>query len=492
MIISALLKDGYKVGHPFQYPKDTEEVYSNLTARKGRDPEFKGIVFFLLQHFVQKYLIDHFNHNFFKLSEEYVMKQYSRRINNYLGKGAITFDHIRDLHRLGYLPIHIKAVPEGTFVPYGVPCLTIRNTKKEFFWVTNMLETLMSAELWHACTSATNARHYRRTFERYSKMTVSNEKNPFIPWQGHDFSFRGMSGLESASASGAAHLLYFTGTDTIPSIDFLEYYYGANSDTEVVGGSVPATEHSVMCMGLEESELDTYRRMLTEVCPSGVVSIVSDTWDYWNVLTNILPKLKEVILARNGKLVIRPDSGQPDLIINGDPEAPEGSPENKGSIRILDEIFGHTKTALGYKVLHPNIGLIYGEKINRALQERILHGLKNNGYASDNVVLGIGSYNYQYVTRDNHGFAIKATFGKTVSQGDVQIYKNPKTDDGTKKSAKGLIRVDRVDGQLKATDCVSREEEEGGVLETVFLDGEMKRFQTLQQIRAIAESELFL
>jgi nicotinamide phosphoribosyltransferase len=317
---------------------------------------------------------------------------------------------------------------------------------------------------------------------------VVDGENPFLDWQGHDFSFRGMSGVEDAALSGAAHLLSFTGTDTIPAIDFLEQYYGADSDRELVGGSVPATEHSVMCMGLEDAERETFRRLIEDVYPKGIVSIVSDTWDFWKVLTEILPSLKREILAREGKVVIRPDSGDPVKIVVGDPEAKEGTPEHKGAIRLLDEIFGSTKTKNGYKVLDPHVGLIYGDSITPDRQERILAGLAKNGYASDNVVLGIGSYNYQYVTRDVHGFAMKATFGSTRSRGDMPIYKNPKTDDGTKRSARGLLRVERENGRLVLRENVSREEENGGLLETVFEEGRVCRQQTLAEIRQILRS----
>jgi nicotinamide phosphoribosyltransferase len=488
-ILPVLLVDGYKVGHVFQYPKDTQLVYSNLTPRKSRNSQDKGVVFFGLQYFIQEYLIRQFNENFFSQPQEQVMAAYSRRIDNYLGKDAITYEHIRQLHQFGRLPIKIKALKEGTVVPHGVPMLTLQNTDPRFFWVTNMLETIMSAILWKGCTSATSARRFRRSFDAFSAMTVSDQPNPFVDWQGHDFSFRGMSGLEDAVISGAAHLLSFTGTDTIPAIDFLEQYYGADATKELVGGSVSATEHSVMCMGQENSEQETFRRLIQDVYPSGVVSIVSDTWDFWKVLTDILPALKPSILARNGKVVIRPDSGDPVLIINGDPSAPKGSPQFKGAIVLLDEIFGSTVTAKGYKVLDPHIGLIYGDSITPERQEQILSGLAKNGYASDNVVLGIGSYNYQYVTRDTHGFAIKATFGVTKSGGDLAIYKDPKTDDGTKRSARGLLRVDRVNGKLTLTDNVTREIEQGGELETVFENGTLLRFETLATIRATLKKE---
>lgn len=274
--IPILLKDGYKVGHKFQYPEGTTLVYSNLTPRKSYDGEADGIIFFGLQYFIKEYLQQQFDENFFKQPKQKVIDHYKRRIDNYLGKDSITYDHIEKLHDLGYLPVEIKAMPEGSFVPMRVPVLTIKNTKPEFFWLTNMLETLMSAILWKPSTSATTSFRYLKQFTEYAKETVGNDTG-FVTWQGHDFSFRGMSGVEDAVISGAGHLLSFTGTDTIPAIDFLESYYGANCEKELIGGSVPATEHSVMCMGTKDSEIETFKRLITKTYPNGIVSIVSDT-----------------------------------------------------------------------------------------------------------------------------------------------------------------------------------------------------------------------
>ena len=320
-----LLKDGYKVGHKFQYPAGTTLVYSNLTPRKSRNASSNEIVFFGLQYFIKEYLIRQFNEDFFKQPKDVVLKAYARRMDNYLGKDSITYQHIADLHDLGYLPLEIKALPEGSLVPMRVPIFTIKNTLPQFFWLTNMLETVLSAVLWKPSTSATTAFEYLRTFTRFAKETVGDDLS-FIPWQGHDFSFRGMSGIEDAVMSGAGHLLSFSGTDTIPAIDFLEQYYNANCEKELIGGSVPATEHSVMCMGTQDGEVKTFERLISEVYPAGIVSIVSDTWDFWQVITEFLPALKNRVLARNGKVVIRPDSGDPVKIFIGDDQAPAGSP----------------------------------------------------------------------------------------------------------------------------------------------------------------------
>jgi nicotinamide phosphoribosyltransferase len=485
-----LLKDGYKVGHKFQYPEGTTLVYSNLTPRKSRDKGMDEVMFFGLQYFIKEYLIRQFDDYFFNRPKEEILAMYARRMDNYLGKDSITYHHIAALHDLGYLPLEIKALPEGTLAPMRVPVFTIKNTLPEFFWLTNMLETLLSAILWKPCTSATTAFHYLKTFTQYAKETVGADAG-FIPWQGHDFSFRGMSGIEDAVMSGAGHLLSFAGTDTIPAIDFLETFYRADCEKELIGGSVPATEHSVMCMGTQDSEIKTFERLIGDVYPSGIVSIVSDTWDFWQVITEFLPILKTRILARNGKVVIRPDSGDPVKIIIGDKDAAPGSPEYKGAIECMWETFGGTITEKGYKLLDGHIGLIYGDSITTERQQDILEGLKQKGFASYNVVLGIGSYTYEYVTRDTFGFAMKATYGEVNGEGR-DIFKDPKTDDGTKKSAKGLMQVyrDKKTGRLALKDQCTWQEEAQGELKPVFKDGKLLVDWTLGEIRNRVKSQL--
>lgn len=482
------LTDGYKVDHRNQYPKGTELVYSNWTPRKSRVDGIDHIVFFGLQYFIKKYVIEDFEKNFFNRPKAEVVKEYKRRITNYLGPDAITYEHVEELHDLGYLPVEFKALPEGILVPIRTPMFTVRNTKPEFFWLTNFMETLISCVLWLPCTSATTAFQYRRILNHYVNKTGGDQE--FVQWQGHDFSFRGMAGVEAAMMSGDGHLLCFSGTDTIPAIDFLEQYYNADSDKELVGGSVPATEHSVMCMGTEDGEINTFRRLINDVYPAGIVSIVSDTWDYWEVVTSFIPKMKEEILARNGKVVIRPDSGDPVLIICGDPNAPAGSPEHKGSVECLWETFGGTVSPQGFKLLDPHIGLIYGDSITIERCKEICQRLENKGFASTNVVFGIGSYTYQYVTRDTFGFAMKATYGEVNGEGR-EIFKNPKTDDGTKKSAKGMIRIDGENNVITGwADQVSYEEESKGMLKTVYKDGKLIVDWKLSEIRDLIKAQL--
>lgn len=518
--------DGYKVDHRSQYPKGTSLVMSNWTPRGTRTP-FEGIVLFGLQYFILKYLMEEWNSNFFSVEEDVAVKAYKRRIDHYLPNHNITFEHIRDLHNLGYLPIQIDSLPEGTVTPVRVPMFTIRNTKPEFFWVTNYLEPLLSCTMWPMCTSATTAYEYRKLLDSWAKKTGGDLG--FVPFQGHDFSFRGMFGYEAASMSGAAHLTSFMGTDSLPSIDLLEEYYEANCEKETIGVSVPATEHSVMCMGGSTDEIGTFRRIINEVYPKGIVSIVSDTWDFWKVMTEYLPILKDEIMSRDGKVVIRPDSGDPVDIVCGTGGTPLGNGkyrvfdgdlntawvdvfewvdvsehECKGAIEILWDIFGGTINEQGYKVLDPHIGLIYGDAITYDRANQISKRLADKGFASTNIVYGIGSFTYQgavfypdaVVTRDTHGFAIKATYGEihtpnedgtlTFSEENKtihEIYKDPATDSGEKKSARGLVNVFEQDGKLVMKDRLTWDEYNSGLMQPVFRDGELLKTVTLSEIR---------
>lgn len=475
-----LLTDGYKVDHRRQYPTGTSLVYSNWTPRKSRIAEVDEVVFFGLQYFIKKYIIQDFETHFFSQPKAEISKRYARRINNYLGTNAVGVKHIEALHDLGYIPMVFKALPEGSKVPVRVPMFTMYNTLPAFFWLTNYFETLISTVVWMPCNSATIALQYRKILDQFAEETSSAPE--FVDWQAHDFSMRGMAGIEAAEMSGAGHLLSFTGTDTIPAIDFLEQYYNADSDKELVGGSVAATEHSVMSMGTNSGELETFKRLITEIYPNGVVSIVSDTWDLWKVLTAYLPELKNEILARDGKVVIRPDSGDPADIICGNPKG-QTEHEKKGVIQLLWDVFGGKVNDKGYKELDSHIGAIYGDSITLERCNDMCKRLKANGFASTNVVFGIGSYTYQYNTRDTFGFAMKATYGEVNGEGR-EIYKDPVTDDGTKKSARGLIQIVKEGNTYKMNDCITWEEEAEGELKEVFRDGELLVDEKLSVIRA--------
>lgn len=473
-----LLCDFYKLSHRSMYPEKTEVVYSTWTPRASRLKDISGVVVAGNQKFVKEYLMDFFAENFFSRPKEAVVSEYSRIIKHALGVASPETSHIEDLHDLGYLPLLIKAVPEGTVLPLRVPALTIQNTDPKFFWLTNYIETLASSELWPVYTSATIAHEYRKVLDKAAINTVGNID--FVPFQGHDFSMRGMMGLKAGMSSGLGHLMSFVGTDTIPAILAAETYYGANVEKELVGTSIPATEHSIQCAyGDDMKYLDN---MLSVVHPSGFVSVVSDGYDFWDVVGRVVPALKSKIMAREGRVVIRPDSGDPVLIVCGDP-AGKTELERKGAIEALWDVFGGTMTEKGYKLLDSHIGLIYGDAITLDRAATIVSRLAAKGFASINVVFGIGSYTYQYNTRDTFGFALKST-ACVIDGVEKQIFKDPKTDDGIKKSQRGKVHVFMLDGKITYRDGLSLSDETHyDLLEPIFKDGALLKDDKFSDIR---------
>lgn len=503
-----LLTDGYKTGHHQQYPKGTTLVYSNFTPRSNRHaPKGCDKVVSFGQQMVMKQIHDAFRDEFFNRMKSEVCGEIKRELSMYLGTDY-DVTHFEKLHDLGYLPIHVKIIEEGTLVPMRVPILTIYNTHPDFYWVTNYLETIISNLLWKPATSATIAHQYRKVLTKWQEKT-DKERAWFIDWQGHDFSMRGMDSIDATISSGLGHLTSFSGTDSLPAIGGARTYY---RETGFVGGSVNATEHSVMCAGGKEDEVETFRRLL-QTYPTGILSVVSDTWDLWKVCTKHVKTLKEEILARDGKLVIRPDSGNPVDIICGTGKEVDAYNDvdghdyasSKGVIELLWDVFGGTVNEQGYKVLDSHIGAIYGDSITIDRAEEICTRLEAKGFASTNIVLGVGSFTYQYNTRDTFGFAMKATYvelrefdghdswevegefaGTTVRTKIVgrKIFKDPVTDDGMKKSATGLLYVGKSDdGEIKLFDSVTWETEATGQLKTLYKDGMFGMLTTLNEIR---------
>lgn len=571
-----LATDFYKVHHKFQYNKLTELIYSNFTPRSSRlAPQYNGksinkVVNFGLQAFIKWFLIDTFNEHFFKKDINEIKQKYARIC-------GVDTTHIEALHALGYLPLQIKALPEGELVPMKVPMFTVQNTHPDFYWLVNYLETTFSDEVWKASTVATIAFEYRKLLEFYAKMTGSPKD--FVLWQGHDFSMRGMSGMHDAAINGSGHLSSFTGTDTISAIDHIEKFYRGTET--FVGASVPASEHSTASANIlynarrleeqgfsgdvmQEAERQFLKWYITELYPTGVASYVSDTYDFFQVIDVIAPSLKAEIMSRQpdalglNKVVFRPDSGDPVEVLCGiethmavseeeaedmakemfydetehgeyGPESMEYifrindkykkvtvtpfwnrhdkqyyyvdgweetkfedvqlTPEQKGAVEVLWDHFGGTITETGHKLLDCHVGLIYGDSITLERADNIMRRLAEKGFASGNVVFGIGSFTYQYMTRDTFGFAMKATC-QIVDGEVIELYKDPKTDNGTKKSAKGFLRVDKVDGKYVLRDNVSMEEEMQGELRTVFLNGKLTVDDGIATIRSRVEANL--
>jgi len=502
-----MLTDAYKLFHRQMYPKNTVLVYSNGTARSSR--HYKGdnkneVVVFGTQR-LSRLLKDKFQ-DFFDLPEEEVISFCKEQLSSFTGMDY-DVNHIVELHRLQYLPLVLKSLPEGSKCPIGVPYMTFYNTSN-IFWLTNYLETFISCEVWSLITNATIANEYREIFDKWALKTVGN--TDFVPFQGHDFSMRGMMLSDAARASGLAHLTSFCGSDTIPSYLDAQYYYdsGQNDWSKfpkgIVATSVPASEHSVQCAHYNPADGDelTYLDyLLDEFEDAPVLSIVCDGFDYWKFITEVVPMRKDKIMARSGKVVFRPDSGHIVDIICGtkdinnqglltgiQPKTTQQTiNEERGSIQLLYDIFGGTINEKGFKELDPHVGLIYGDSVTLQIADEVCSKLATKGFASTNWVAGIGSYTYQFNTRDSHGQAIKATFvefQKLTGRSGKEIFKDPKTGDGTKKSAKGLLSViDEGNGKLTLCNEVSWVEEEKGMLKEILRDGELLNQTTIQEIR---------
>lgn len=490
---SLFYTDGYKIGHRKMLAPGTTRLYGTWIPRSTKHAP-KGITKIVSfgQQLVVKWLNDEFQENFFNLPLDEAMK-FTKDMSMYLGS-EFDGNHFAELHKLGYLPIRIKSLPEGIETNPNVPHMTFINTVDGFAWLTLYLETIISSLSWKPTTSATIALQYKRNLVEWV-MKTDPVNAWLIPFLAHDFSARGLSPWDMIS-SGLGHATSFRGSDTLPIIPAARYFYN-EPENEVCINSVNASEHSVSttCIfTMGEEKMISY---FMDQFPTGILSIVSDTFDLWKLITEYLPANKEQIMSRDGKLVIRPDSGDPVDIICGkmfadSSDNPNGfiidnsvsKNEQKGVIELLWDIFGGTINEQGFKVLDPHIGAIYGDSINLERQIQIYERLAAKGFAATNIVLGVGSFTYQMNTRDTFGFAAKGAWFEVDGKG-YDIYKDPITDDGTKKSLKGLICV--TENQEVLTQC-SWEQEGQGILQTIFEDGKFYNQLTLAEIRSRLEN----
>lgn len=477
-----LLKDSYKILHHLAYPLDTEQVYSNLTPRKGKNGTHT--VFFGLQYFLKRFLIEEFG-EWFKQSKDIAIGEYKRIIDKHLNAN-LDVRHLEKLHNLGYLPIKIKALLEGTVVPYKVPCLTITNTLPEFYWLPNFLETLISDTLWYPSTSANSTRKLKEIMLKYAEETGVDKE--YVDFQLHEFSLRGHHSSDSGAIYGAAWALFFKGSDNLPSIPWLENYYNGIDSVY----SVMASEHSISMAHGKENELDYIKHML-KIAPKGIVSVVADTWNYPRFITKLLPQVRDLIMNRDGCFVVRPDSfwSNPQDCICGYDGYHEKMSEldeeeinmiRKGSVEALYDIFGGFNNSKGYKELDSHVNVIYGEGWFDDRLKEACEKLKNKGFATK-FIAGIGSWQALNCNRDVDNWAIKATAVKRSGKWH-NIFKDPVTDKGFKKSACGLLYVGEKNGELFVEDQVSPEKEQEGLLTEVFVDGKIVRETSLSEIRS--------
>ncbi len=473
-----LLCDFYKTVHSDMInPKMTKSM-SYYTPRMSRVNRWDKVVMFGVQMFCKTWLIDYFNENFFALDEEEVVSEYTRVLDATLGKGIYGTEKIRKLHRLGYLPIEIIALPEGTMVPVHVPMFGITNTHDDFAWLPQALESLISAEMWYPQITATVGKTYRDIVNKYYEQTVEDSV-PRAKALGA-FDFRGDMCVDAALKAGAGWCLSFLLTATVPAIPYLERMFNCDCTKEPVAYGSVSTEHFVMCSNyaVDGDEITFLRKMLTELYPNTSFSCVLDSYDYWNVIDNILPQLHDEILAHNGCMLMRGDSGDCVEVVTK-------------TVFKLWEQFGGTINSKGYKVLDPHVKAIYGDSITVQRCEEIFEILKNNGFACSNVALGVGSFSMHCIeednmlkpfTRDTFSSCIKACYAE-VDGKCYPVFKNPK-EGGFKKSQKGLCFVYEEDGVLKYKDEYTREDiPDGNLLVPVFRDGKMLIDYTLDEIR---------
>jgi nicotinamide phosphoribosyltransferase len=519
--------DGYKVGHKAMLASGTTRLYGTWIPRstKHAGKDINKIVSFG-QQLVVKWLHEEFKENFFNIKKAYAL-QFTKDMSLYLGQ-PFNGEHFGKLWDLGYLPIQIQSLPEGIETDPNIPHMTFINTVDGFAWLTLYLETFISSLAWKASTSATLALAYkRRCHEWVMKTDPTNAW--LIPWLCHDFSARGLDPYSQIS-SGLGHATSFMGSDTLAVIPSARFFYNEPQD-QVCIGSVNASEHSVsttkiFTVGEKQMIIDWLKEF-----PIGILSIVADTFDLWKLITEYLtdPEVKALILARDGKLVIRPDSGDPVDIICGLNKIPGtwskeedgkyyhstcgfigelsqyevSKGEYKGVIELLWDIFGGTINEQGYKVLDSHIGAIYGDSINLERQIQIYERLATKGFAATNIVLGIGSFTYQFNTRDTFGFAAKGAWfeveeiidyeysnesnGQPIyKKSGYSIYKDPITDDTkSKKSLKGFQFVQFNDGKCEV---ISEAMEEvaysnANFLQTIYKDGIFLNETTLTEIR---------
>lgn len=481
--------DFYKTCHADQYPAGLTKMVSYYTPRMSRLDDTDKITMFGLQAFINEYLIEAFNRNFFEKPIDSVIKEYRRVLNNTIRTDGVGEERLRELHELGYLPLMIRAVPEGVRTNIKVPQVEISNTHKDFVWLVNSIETMLSCTMWHTQVSAEVGYRYRKIVDKYASITCDDSvvKARLLG----DFSMRGQESVESATKSSAAFCLSFLNTATVPAILWLEENYACNCEDYPVAFGALSTEHSVMCsnFSVDGDEITHIRRLLTEVYPHKSFSMVSDSYDYWNLVDNLLPQLKKEIMEHDGCISIRGDSGDPVSVVT------------ETVFRLWDN-FGGTINSKGYKVLDPHVKAIYGDSITPQRCEEIYKILMERGFAINNVSLGVGSFSmqclekwddftgcteveYKPYTRDTFGIAVKATYAEDATGKSIAIFKNPKTDNGHfKKSQRGCCRVFRTDtGYWYEDELTWEESQHDNELTTVFKDGKLLRVYTLDEVR---------
>lgn len=458
-----LATDSYKLNHWNQYPHDTEAVYSYFESRVGA--EFDTTVFFGLQAILRDYLE----------GQVVTMQDVERAqklatahfgdptLFNYRGWEYIVQEHG------GRLPVRIKAVEEGTPVPVGNVLMTVENTDPKCFWLTNALESLLT-HVWYPSTVATLSRSVKELLASYLDRTADSREG--LEFMLHDFGYRGASSHETAAIGGLGHLINFLGTDTLPAMLLGMEHYGA--DLNSLAFSVPATEHSVMTAKGPAGEYTVVQQLLNEY-PSGILSVVADSYNIYEFVRRIGSEFKDQVLSRDGRFVVRPDSTTqehptPDLLVGW-------------ILNQLWEDFGGTTNSKGFKVLNDKVRVLWGDGIDPHGIEKILAYTALQGFSAENLVFGMGGGLLQKVNRDTQRFAFKASAIKRNGKW-YTVQKNPL--DATKKSKAGRLKLLKLDGKFQ-TIVDLEDDDHVGLLKTVFEDGEIVKTVSFDQVRENAK-----
>lgn len=582
---SSILKtDFYKVTHMQQYNTGITHFTSYLTPRGSRFKNIDKMVVFGIANFVNEILYKDFNENFFGKHWLDIYEDLIEVLYDGLGYSLPIIKEtelkIKKLYNLGYLPIELNGLPEGTLCPMGVPAIEIRSTHPDFAWVAQSIESILSCEFWHPAISATMALEYKKIAKAAYDKTVDNDISHMTAMC--DFSMRGQESYTSSVASGAAFLTSFYNCSTIESRRYIRENYN-DAKPERVNG-LTSTEHSVMCSdyAICGDERETFKRLLTEVYPDTSFAAVADSYDFWNVVTNILPSLREEIEAHNGFIGIRHDSDEPvhalcgincinlNKILCGEPEVnnfedfeslvyeivnddlhfdeveevyfeykfkditykgvfdiipyvesydhkgrewiayettflrEERTPEDKGMVESLYELFGGYTNSKGYKVMNPKLKAVYGDSITIPRAKEIYKRLEEKGFAANNVSLGVGSFSMECLeedgvlkpfTRDSFSIAVKATYciyNDNGEEKEIFIYKNPKGCSG-KKSLKGLCRVVENYEEIKVVQELNQQQYDAlkpaSLFVNYFKDGNVNKY-SFKDIRSRMEDNI--
>lgn len=449
--------DSYKSSHYLQYPPNTTRIFSYIESRGG---EYDNVVFFGLQIFLKEYLSKPISQDDIDEAEMF-WKAHGEPFNR---EG---WEYVLHEHG-GYLPVIVKAVPEGTVVPNKNVLVTVENTDPKCPWVTSYVETAILRGVWYGSTVATISKACKNVINKYLTETADTTNSLLFSLQ--DFGARGVSSFESAGIGGAAHLVNFMGSDTVTGCLYAMKYYNTS---DMVGFSVPASEHSSTTSWGKNNEVDAYRNMLKQFAkPGSIVSVVSDSYDIFNAVENIWGKeLKAEVIDSGTTLVVRPDSGDPvDVVWK--------------LAHLLDDAFGSTKNSKGYKVLN-HVKIIQGDGINQHSIEDILARLRGSMFSTENLVLGMGGGLLQHCNRDTLKWAMKCSAAEVNGEWR-DVFKDPITDQG-KTSKKGRISLyrDKNTGEYSTIriNHAQLDTSKEDMLQTVFLNGKIVKEYTFSEVR---------